>query len=164
MSSLHLPRGAQPLLNFLGSPRGRRLDARLIRVTGYSPYAYLYGMEMGRKEWSYKPPLALTTIGWKSGRLHIAGLAYYEVDGTWALIGSAGGSEREPHWVRNLRANEAAWVSLHRHTTPVLATVLDGDAKQPIWKIITERQPLFATFQSRVQRDIPVIVLQPRQP
>ena len=45
-----------------------------------------------------------------------------------APLGSAGGSEVEPHWVRNLRDNPAAWVHLHRRTTPALGEVLDGEA------------------------------------
>ena len=68
----------------------------------------------------------------------------------------------EPHWVRNVRANKAAWVRLDRRTTPVDATVLDGAAKQPIWNDITERVPLFGAFQDGVTRDIPIVVLRPR--
>jgi deazaflavin-dependent oxidoreductase (nitroreductase family) len=80
------------------------------------------------------------------------------------VVGSAGGSNAEPHWVRNLRDNSAAWVHLHRRTTPVLADVLDGDAKRPIWQRITAKVPLYERFQSNVERDIPIVVLRPRVP
>ena len=106
--------------------------------------------------------LVLTTIGRRSGRLRTVALAYHDVDDAWAVVGSAGGSETEPQWVRNVRANPAAWVHLHRRATPVLAEVLDGEAKRPVWDTITERVPLFASFQAGVQRDIPIVVLTPR--
>jgi deazaflavin-dependent oxidoreductase (nitroreductase family) len=88
---------------------------------------------MDQPGWRYRAPLALTTIGRRSGRFHTVGLAYYDEGDGWVVVGSAGGSEVEPHWVRNIRANPAAWVHLHRHTTPVLAHVLEGEAKRPLW-------------------------------
>jgi deazaflavin-dependent oxidoreductase (nitroreductase family) len=160
-----VPRVVRPLYDFLGTPRGNRLDANVLRYSGHSPYSYLYGLEMSpgrRRATPYRPPLALTTIGRKSGRLHTVGLAYFEFDGEWVLVGSGGGSNVEPHWVRNSRANPAAWVHLHRRTTPVLAEVLDGDAKQPFWTRISKKAPIFDEFQASVDRDIPLVVLRPR--
>jgi deazaflavin-dependent oxidoreductase (nitroreductase family) len=153
---------ARSLLEFLGSQRGRHVDAKIVHVTGYSAYGYLYGKDMGRPG-RPRPPMNLTTIGHRSGRLHTVALAYFPIDHGWAVVGSAGGSEREPHWVRNARANPAAWVRLHRRTTPVVATVLDGAAKRPIWDEITARVPLFNAFQDGVTRDIPIVVLRPRE-
>jgi len=161
-----VPRLARPLMNFLGSPRGARIDAKAIRYTGHSPYSVLFRLDMRRPgappATPYRPPLALTTIGRRSGRLHTAGLAYYDIDDGWAVVGSAGGSPTEPHWVRNVRANPAAFVHLHRRTTPVLADVLEGAAKQPIWSMITAKVPLFEQFQAKIGRDIPIVVLRPR--
>jgi deazaflavin-dependent oxidoreductase (nitroreductase family) len=161
-----VPRVVRPVMNYLGSPRGTRIDAKAIKYTGHSPYSVLFRLDMRRRgtppSSPYRPPLALTTIGRRSGRLHIVGLAYYDIDDGWAVVGSAGGSATEPHWVRNVRANPAAFVHLHRRTTPVLAEVLDGAAKQPIWSMITAKVPLFAQFQANVSRDIPIVVLRPR--
>jgi deazaflavin-dependent oxidoreductase (nitroreductase family) len=154
----------RPVFAFLGTPRGQKLDATILRRSGHSPYAYLYGRDMDQRGWRYRAPLALTTIGRRSGRFHTVGLAYYDEGDGWVVVGSAGGSEVEPHWVRNIRANPAAWVHLHRHTTPVLAHVLEGEAKRPLWDGITERVPLFDRFQEGVTRDIPLVVLTPRLP
>ena len=163
-----LPPALRSLADYLASPPGRRLEGKLIRYTGHSAYSYLFGLDRGRvglrPASGYRPPLALTTIGNRSGRLHTVGLAYYELDGSWAVIGSAGGAETEPHWVSNARANPAAWVHLHRRTTPVLADVLEGKTKQPYWTHITARAPIFEQFQASVRRDIPIVMLRPRQP
>jgi deazaflavin-dependent oxidoreductase (nitroreductase family) len=150
------------VLSKLGSARGQRVDTRILHVTGHSPYSYLYGKDFGRSHRDYRPPMALTTIGRRSGKLHTVALAYFPVDDGWAVVGSAHGAASEPHWVRNLRANPAAWVRLHRHTTPVTATVLEGEAKRPIWDDIAARAPVFTAFQAGVARDIPIVVLRPR--
>jgi deazaflavin-dependent oxidoreductase (nitroreductase family) len=152
---------ARSALALLGTKRGRHLDAKVVHLTGYSAYGYLYGKDMGRQG-RPKPPMNLTTIGHRSGRLHTVALAYFPIDDGWAVVGSAGGSEREPDWVRNARANRAAWVRLQRRTVPVEATVLDGAAKKPIWDEIASRVPVFSAFQDGVTRDIPIVVLRPR--
>jgi deazaflavin-dependent oxidoreductase (nitroreductase family) len=149
------------LLTWLGTPRGWRFDAKVLVLTGHSPYGYLYGKHLGGSRANYRPPMALTTIGHRTGDRHTVALAYFSVDDGWAVVGSAHGSPTEPHWVRNLRANPVAWVRLGRHTTPVSATVLDGDDKLAIWHTITTRAPVFASFQDAVDRDIPIVVLRP---
>jgi deazaflavin-dependent oxidoreductase (nitroreductase family) len=150
-------------MEFLGTRRGQHVDAKLVSLTGHSAYGYLYGRNMGGKGRHYRAPMSLTTIGHRSGALHTVALAYQVIDDGWAVVGSAGGSEIEPHWVRNARANPAAWVRLHRRTVPVSAAVLDGAAKKPIWDEITARVPLFGAFQDGVTRDIPVVVLRPKK-
>jgi deazaflavin-dependent oxidoreductase (nitroreductase family) len=159
-----VPKPLRPLLEYLETPDGRRLDGKIIRYSGHSLYSQLYRVETTGEWWpkTYRPPLALTTIGWRSGRLHTVGLAYFDLDGAWAVVGSAGGSETEPHWVRNLRHNPTAWVHLQRRTTPVLGEVLEGEAKRPVWQRFAARAPVFDKFQSGVARDIPIVVLRPR--
>lgn len=160
-----VPRPLRPILRVLGTPRGIRFDAACVRRLGHSPYSYLYGFGMGDRPWRratpYRAPLALTTTGRRSGRPRTVALAYYEVDGAWAVVGSNGGSAAEPQWVRNLRADPTAQVHLYRRATPVVAAVLDGEAKRDVWDAITAKVPLFARFQEGVTRDIPIVVLRP---
>ena len=154
---MSLPAPARPLLDWMGGDRGRKLDAEIVRRTGHSLYGWLFARNIGVQ---YHAPLALTTIGHRSGRLHTIAIAYSTTpDGSIAVVGSAGGSEREPHWLRNLRANPAAWVHVARRTTPVRAVVLEGAAKQPLWDQSCARAPIFGEYQARVARDIPVVVL-----
>lgn len=160
-----VPGPLRPLMHYLETPPGRRLDANIIRYSGHSLYSQLYRVETtGQwKPTNYRPPLALTTIGRRSGALHTVGLAYFDLDDAWAVVGSNGGAETEPHWVRNLRANPAAWVHLlRRRGTPVTGEVLDGEAKREIWQRFAARAPVFDKFQQGVTRDIPIVVLRPR--
>ena len=114
------PRAVRPLMRFLGSPRGMRIDAQALKYTGHSPYSILFRLDMRRPgsppSTPYRPPLALTTIGHRSGRLHTVGLAYYDIDDGWAVVGSAGGSAREPHWVRRVVNVKQESVTLARAT------------------------------------------------
>ena len=151
------------VLSMLGTKRGHHVDSRILELTGHSPYSYLYGKDLGGTRRTYRPPLNLTTIGRRSGKLHTVALAYFATADGWAVVGSANGSELEPHWVGNVRDNSAAWVRLRRRTTPVSATVLEGQEKLPIWTEITARTPVFDSFQNGVARDIPIVVLRPRQ-
>ena len=83
-----LPRPLRPLMAYLATPRGRTIDAAAVRYTGHSPYSYLYGVDRaGGRPRAYRPPLALTTIGRRTGRLHTVALAYYDLDGAWAVVG-----------------------------------------------------------------------------
>jgi deazaflavin-dependent oxidoreductase (nitroreductase family) len=167
-ATIDLPLPLRPLVRFLGTPRGARIDAALVRRTGHSPYSYLYGLRRHRR-WvrragPYKAPLALTTTGRRSGKRRTVALAYAAVPphAGWSVVGSNGGNPREPQWVRNLRADPEAWVHLHRRTIAVRAEILEGDAKRTLWDATVTRAPVFATFQAAVERDIPIVVLRPR--
>jgi len=153
-----LPRAAAPLLRALGSERGRKLDARVVRFTGHSPYAALFARQIGS---SYRRPIAVTTIGRRSGRRRTIAISYTELPDGFAIVASAGGSPREPHWLANLREDPVAWVHLGRREIPVRASILEGDAKQPLWDEICARVPLYADYQAKAGRDIPVVVLRP---
>jgi len=153
----------RPLFALLASRRGKQLDAWILKNTGRSPYAYLYGINAHLNyDRSNQVLLALTTIGRRSGRLRTVGLASYPIEGGWALVGSASGAPREPDWVRNLRENATAWITLRRRTIPVIAEVFEGERKLPLWEEITATAPFFDEFQRRTQRDIPVVVLRRR--
>src|SRR5688572_20076750 len=121
-----LPRAVMPLFNFMATPRGRKIDGRLVRYSGHSLFSFLFARNMGRP---YRPPLALVTVGHRTGRLHTIAISYSTGrEGVVAVVGSAGGGAREPDWLRNLRVNPTAWVFIARREIPVLATILEGDA------------------------------------
>ena len=161
-----LAKPLQPVLRFMKSPRGTRVDVPIVRYTGRSLLGTLLARDMGRtphrggRAGAESGPMTLTTIGHRTGRLHTIAISYRRTpDGAIAIIGSAGGAPRDPHWVRNLRSNPAAWVTIGRRRIPVHATVLQGEEKQPLWELITTAAPIFAEYQVKAGRDIPVVVL-----
>ena len=154
-----LPKPAQPLFDFMATRRGQKIDARLVKTTGHSLFSFLVSRNMGR---SYRPPMALVTVGHRSGRLHTISIAYSRRDdGIVSVVGSAGGADREPDWVRNLRVTPNAWLFIGRQEIPVLATILEGDAKKEWWDVTVKRAPIFGEYQAKCARDIPIVVFRP---
>jgi len=56
--------------------------------------------------------LLLTTTGAKSGQPRLSPLAYLTIDGKMIIVGSKAGSDTNPHWVHNLRANPRAYIEI----------------------------------------------------
>ncbi|OBB65554.1 nitroreductase family deazaflavin-dependent oxidoreductase [Mycobacterium sp. 852014-50255_SCH5639931] len=104
--------------------------------------------------------LLLTTTGAKSGQPRISPLAYFRVDGKLIVIGSFAGSPVSPAWVHNLRANPRARVEIGNDEFAVTARELPSDEREDILPEITAAAPVFADYQSKTSRVIPLFELQ----
>ncbi|MEW5655183.1 nitroreductase/quinone reductase family protein, partial [Streptomyces cinereoruber] len=62
--------------------------------------------------WYGKPTLVLTTRGRTSGALRRTGLIYGEDGGNFVVVGSNGGSDRNPQWYLNLLADPRARIQV----------------------------------------------------
>ena len=78
-----------------------------------------------------------------------------------AIVGSRGGMPTDPHWAQNLKAHPEARIWYERREIAVDVTLLEGSAREPLWKTITERSPVYLAYQERAAatREIPVFVL-----
>ena len=70
----------------------------------------------------------------------------------------------DPHWARNLRAHPEARIWYERREIPVDVQLAEGAHREPLWKSITERSPVYLAYQERARahREIPVFVLTAR--
>ncbi len=107
------------------------------------------------------PVLLLTVAGRKTGVSHTAAVAYLEDDGRYEVTGSAGGAPSEPQWFRNLRHADHATVEVGRRRVDVTVTVAEGEERRVLWDRLVSRAPFFATYQDKVEREIPMAVLTP---
>ena len=105
--------------------------------------------------------LLLTTTGAKSGEPRVSPLAYFRIDGKLLIIGSFAGSDVNPAWVHNLRANPAARVEIGNESSDVTARELPSDERDELFGQITAAAPGFAEYQAKTTRVIPVFELQP---
>jgi deazaflavin-dependent oxidoreductase (nitroreductase family) len=105
--------------------------------------------------------LLLTTTGAKSGQPRVSPLAYFRVDGKLLIIGSFAGSDINPAWVHNLRANPAARVEIGNDSSDVTARELPSGERDELFGQITAAAPGFAEYQAKTTRVIPVFELQP---
>jgi deazaflavin-dependent oxidoreductase (nitroreductase family) len=104
--------------------------------------------------------LLLTTRGRRSGKLRRTAL-WYLLDGDrYLLVGSNGASPRDPDWVGNVRANPAVVVQVRDDTFGAVAHVASAEERAALWDRITADVPVYATYQQRVERDLPVVIVE----
>jgi deazaflavin-dependent oxidoreductase (nitroreductase family) len=104
--------------------------------------------------------VTLVTIGARTGASRSATLYAWEDGDRLVVVGSRGGSARNPGWVHNLRANPRATVSAGRRSWEADASELpEGEERDRIWSMVVERFGLYDTYQRRTRRLIPLFVL-----
>lgn len=108
--------------------------------------------------------LLLTTAGARSGRQRTTPLAYLPIDGRIIVIASMGGAPSSPAWFHNLVANPEVTVELRDETYPALAVVTEGSDRDDLWAKITAKLAIFAEYQHRTTRLIPVVELRRATP
>lgn len=109
------------------------------------------------------PTLLLEHRGRKSGRLFTTPLLYL-VDGPrLVIVASQGGLPRNPQWYPNLMASPDTVVHLRgERDRPVRARVAVGAEREALWPRLVELYADFAKYAAWTDREIPVVVLEPR--
>jgi deazaflavin-dependent oxidoreductase (nitroreductase family) len=104
--------------------------------------------------------LLLTTTGAKSGQPRVSPLAYFRIDGKLIVIGSFAGSDVNPAWVHNLRANPAAHIEVGTDSFDVTAHELPRAERDELFAQVSRAAPGFAEYQAKTARVIPLFELQ----
>ena len=107
--------------------------------------------------------LLLEHVGRKSGKKFTTPLLYL-VDGpNVVIVASTGGMAKNPQWFNNLKANPETRVHLRGEPDrPVRARVAEPDEKAELWPRLVELYADFAKYAVWTDRDIPVVILEPR--
>ena len=105
------------------------------------------------------PVLLLTTTGAKSGRTLTKPLVYTTDGDRIVVLASFAGGPKNPPWYHNLVANPVATVELGSERFRVRAAVAAGEERQRLFNRQAEQMPIFAEYQQKTTRQIPVIVL-----
>ncbi|KLI04936.1 deazaflavin-dependent nitroreductase family protein [Mycolicibacterium conceptionense] len=103
--------------------------------------------------------LLLHTTGAKSGQPRLSPLAYLDVDGKILIVGSYAGAPKDPAWVHNLRANPKARIEVGTDAYDVTARELPADERDATYPKIVEAAPVFAEYQAKTTRAIPLFEL-----
>ena len=106
------------------------------------------------------PLLLLTTTGAKSGKRSTVPVGYAPDGDRLIIFATKGGLPTNPAWYYNLVANPTATVEVGTETFDVTATNITGDERDRLWAAQVERAPVFAEYQAKTTRIIPVIALQ----
>ena len=109
------------------------------------------------------PGLELTTVGRKSGEKRAVMLTSPLQEGdTIVIIASRGGDPTHPAWFLNLRDNPQVEVSFKGGPKkPMIATVADAKERARLWPKVTADFKNYADYQTKTDREIPVVLLNP---
>jgi deazaflavin-dependent oxidoreductase (nitroreductase family) len=111
--------------------------------------------------WNGVPTLLLTTTGRRTGQKRTSPLIFARDGDDYLIVASMGGAPRHPSWFLNVQAKPEAEIQVKAETLPVVARAASATEKPRLWKIVTEVWPNYDVYQTRTERDIPVVVLSP---
>jgi deazaflavin-dependent oxidoreductase (nitroreductase family) len=112
-------------------------------------------------DWEGTKTLILHTTGRKSGETRKAPLIYGEHDGRYLIVASKGGAPEPPAWYVNLQADPSATIQVWGERIPVRARDATPEEKPELWKVMTAEWPAYDEYQTKTDRPIPVVVLEP---
>ncbi len=126
-------------------------QVRLYEATG--------GAEGGEMEG--KPCVILTTKGRRTGKVRKTPLMRVEHGGSYAVVASMGGAPSHPVWYLNLKANPEVRLQDGSSVFDLRAREVEGDEKAEWWARAVEVWPPYDEYQTKTDRVIPLIVLEP---
>lgn len=111
---------------------------------------------------AYGAPVVLVdSVGRKSGKRRTHPLLCDEQGENIVVVASKGGIEKHPAWYHNLKANPETEINWRGERRRVRARETEGAERERLWKRMVEVYPTYEQYQSRTERRIPVIVLEP---
>ena len=108
-----------------------------------------------------KPVIILGTRGRHSGKVRKTPLMRVEDNGTYAVIASLGGAPKHPVWYLNVTASSAVTLQDGATVHEMAAREVHGDEKARWWALAVDAWPAYADYQTKTDRQIPVVVLEP---
>jgi F420H(2)-dependent quinone reductase len=105
------------------------------------------------------PVVIVTNRGAKTGIVRKTPLMRVEHDGSYAAVASKGGAPEHPLWYYNLRANPHVEVQDGPDKWEMTAREVTGEERAAWWERAVAAFPLYAEYQQKTSREIPVFVL-----
>ncbi|MGI8757054.1 MAG: nitroreductase/quinone reductase family protein [Acidimicrobiales bacterium] len=109
------------------------------------------------------PAVELTTTGRKTGKKRATMLtAPIAEDERVVLVASWGGDDRHPTWYLNLRDHPEVELTAKGTHRLMRARTASAEEKAELWPGIVGEFKGYAGYQEKTDRDIPVVILEPR--
>jgi deazaflavin-dependent oxidoreductase (nitroreductase family) len=136
----------------------------LRRMMGAHTFVYrASGGLVGHKVPGSPPMLLLDHKGAKSGTVRTSPLVYVEDGDDVVIVASKGGNPKNPAWFYNLKANPDTKVQIGREHRAVHARVATADERPRLWRKAVKTYGGYRGYQERTDRQIPLVVLEPRR-
>jgi deazaflavin-dependent oxidoreductase (nitroreductase family) len=143
----------QQTLADLGLKAMSRTHRLVLRASGGRVLRSAFGM----------PAVELHTVGRKSGAPRSTMLtAPVAEDDRVVLVASKGGDDRDPDWYKNLIANPEVELTIDGRRRPMRARRATEEEKGELWPRVVAAYKGYAGYQQRTERDIPLVICEPR--
>jgi deazaflavin-dependent oxidoreductase (nitroreductase family) len=120
------------------------------------------GGRLGARFMHGAPVGLLTTTGRRSGQQRTTPLIYLADDERIVLVASKAGMSSHPVWFLNLEANGEVEFQTAKEPRKMQARRASPEEKAGYWPRLCEVYPDYDDYQARTERDIPVLILEPR--
>ena len=107
------------------------------------------------------PVALLTTTGRKTGKPRVSPL-YFLRDGDRVIVAaSRGGSDVNPMWYMNLKADPKVQVQIKKEVQDLRARDATDEERAKYWPQLVNMYPSYEDYQSWTDRTIPIVVCEP---
>ena len=107
------------------------------------------------------PILLLSVLGRKSGVWRRNALIYGRAGDGYVVVASKGGAPQDPAWYTNLVAEPSVHVQVKGEKFSARARVAAGDERSRLWDEMALIWPDYNDYQTKTDREIPIVVLDP---
>ncbi len=112
-------------------------------------------------DWRGTTVLLLTTTGRRSGETRTTPLIYRQHGDDYVVVASKGGAPQHPAWYVNLSADPNVTVQVRGDRFNTKARTASAQERPELWRLMTEVWPPYDEYQTKTDREIPVVVLEP---
>jgi deazaflavin-dependent oxidoreductase (nitroreductase family) len=117
---------------------------------------------IGHRVLGMPPVLLLDHVGARSDKVRTSPLLYMRDGENVVIVASKGGNPRNPAWFHNLLANPDATVQIGSARRAVHARVAKPQERKRLWPKVVKLYGAYADYQRRTEREIPLVILEPR--
>jgi deazaflavin-dependent oxidoreductase (nitroreductase family) len=120
------------------------------------------GGRIGHRFRDSSPTLLLDHVGARSATRRTTPLFYVPDGADLVIVASKGGYPKHPGWFHNLRANPDVTVQVGSERRAVHARVASAEERSRLWPKVVASYGGYADYQERADREIPLVILEPR--
>jgi len=107
------------------------------------------------------PIVVITSVGAKTGALRKTPLMRVEHEGRYLAVASMGGADKVPVWYWNMVKNPHVELQDGAVKRDYMARELSGDQRATWWARAVEAFPNYAEYQTKTDRLIAILLLEP---
>jgi F420H(2)-dependent quinone reductase len=131
-------------------------------MAGHTALYRLTGGAIGHHLPGFAPVLLLDHVGARSGKRRTSPLVYARDGENVVIVASKGGYPKNPAWFYNLVANPDTTIQVGRDRKDVHARVATSEERERLWPLVVSVYSGYDGYQKRTDREIPLVVLEPR--